>query len=90
MGERTSGQWESNVDDETDVGNIETSRCDICSYQDVDLALFESIESLESSVLAQIAVKSHDGETTSFDCSFKALCLLLVQGEDKDTGRSGG
>lgn len=80
------GQGESNVDDELDVRNVETTRGNIGSDEDIDTAVLECVKSLEAGVLAHVAVECTDVEAGTTDGAFETLSLLLVERKDEDTG----
>jgi len=48
------------LNDQIDIGDIEASRCDISSDQDIELALLESLESYLALVLPDISVHHLD------------------------------
>lgn len=88
---RTGGEGERDIDDQADIGDIETSCGDIGSNENVDFTDLERVKSLESLILAQITVETHDREAVPLDSLFETLCFLLVQRKDEDTrGRRGG
>ena len=81
-----SGEREGDVDDEADVGNVETTSGNISGNEHIDLAGLESIQSLESSSLVKVTVKTGSQVASALDSLLQACSFLLVQGEDKDTG----
>lgn len=80
-----SGEREGDVDDDLDVGNIETSGGNIGGDENGNIAALESVQRLCALVLGQITVDAADLEAAAADELFDAGGLLLVQAEDEDT-----
>lgn len=82
-------QGESDIDDQPDIRDIQTSRGDVCSDQDILLTSLERFEGFESGFLSHIAVESADGVAGSADGVFKTLSFFFVQCKDENTGGGG-
>lgn len=87
----TCCEREGDVDDQSHVGDIQSSSCDIRGHEDVDFSLFELFQRLEPGRLVQIAMQSNDSVSPSSDGELESLGFFLVQRKDEDTrGRSLG
>lgn len=79
-------QGKSDIDDQPDIRDIQTSRGDVCSDQDILLTSLERFEGFESGFLSHIAVESADSVAGSADGVFKTLGFFFVQCKDENTG----
>lgn len=79
-------QGESHIDDQPDIRDIQTSRGDVCSDQDILLTSFKRFEGFKSGFLSHIAVESADSVAGSADGVFKTLSFFFVQCKDENTG----
>lgn len=77
---------EGDVDDETDVRNIETTSGNVGGNKNVDLASLESVQCLEAGTLVEITVQTGSQVTSSLDRLLQTCSLLLVEREHQDTG----